>query len=162
MFVYTLKATTLKYIGVMTLCVAAIVVTVALVPSTSATRYDTENLQTVAPLSNVKNIKKRSDRTDFLKGYGIEVDADSESVKSVIIPEDFDEVYSAYNELQLSQGFNLEKYKGKEVKCYTYDVTNYGEGTPAVANLMIYKNRVIGGDVSSAEINGFQHGFVKT
>lgn len=162
MFVYTLKATTLKYIGVMTLCIAAIVITVALVPSNAATGNGAEELQAVASVPDSKNVKKRSDRIEFLKGCGIEVDADSESVKSVTIPEEFDEVYSEYNDLQLSQGFNLEKYKGKEIECYTYDVINFDGGTPAVANLMIYKNRVIGGDLSSAEMNGFQQGFVKT
>lgn len=161
MFVYTLKATTLKYIGVMTMCIAAIVVTVALVPST-ATSSGSEDLQVVATVSDVKNVKKCSDRIDFLEGYGIKVDADSESVTRVTIPEDFDEVYSAYNQLQLSQGFNLERYKGKEVDCYTYKVVSCEEGVPAVANLMIYKNRVIGGDLSSAEINGFQRGFKKS
>ena len=37
MFVFTFKASTLKYIGVMSLCAVAIVLTVALVPSESLT-----------------------------------------------------------------------------------------------------------------------------
>ena len=33
-------------------------------------------------------------------------------VKEVIIPEEFDDVYSAYNEIQRSQGFDLTQFAG--------------------------------------------------
>lgn len=156
MFVYTLKATTLKYIGVMAMCIVAVVMTVALVPADSSPNI--KEIQTSAQPADFKNVKSKEDRVRFLESYGWEVDSNSESTAEVTVPEEFDSVYSAYNDIQLSQGLNLEKYKGKEVKCYTYNITNYEN---AVATLMIYKNKVIGGDVSSAQTDGFTHGFQK-
>lgn len=60
-----------------------------------------------------------------------------------------------------SQGFDLSKFKGKQVSRFTYSVLNYpGQKEYIRANLLIYKNQVIGGDVCSvfAE-NGFMQGF---
>ena len=78
----------------------------------------------------------------------------------VIVPESFDKVYLGYNEMQKEQGLNLSKYKGKTVTRYTYEVTNYPDydGTVYIS-LLVYKDKVIGGDVCSADVNGFVHGF---
>ena len=76
------------------------------------------------------------------------------------VPTEFDKVYAAYNELQKEQGLNLSRYKGKDVTRYTFAITNYKdyEGT-VYANVLVYRNRVIGGDVCSADVSGFVHGF---
>jgi len=60
------------------------------------------------------------------------------------------------------QGLNLSKYKGKDVTRYTFRITNYDgyEGT-VYANVLVYRNRVIGGDLCSADATGFVHGFEK-
>lgn len=79
----------------------------------------------------------------------------------VVIPQTFGDVYQNYNEIQTSQGFDLSKFKGKQVSRFTYSVLNYpGQKEYIRANLLIYKNQVIGGDVCSvfAE-NGFMQGF---
>ena len=55
---------------------------------------------------------------------------------------------------------NLEKYKNKDVTRYTYEITNYPDYDGKVlANIIVYKNKVIGGDICSADVNGFLHGF---
>lgn len=109
-----------------------------------------------------KKIKDNPARITFLNAFGWEVEENPVSIEEVVIPEDFDETYEKYNELQKSQGLNLEKYQGKTVRRYTYKVTNYqGEESPVLANLLIYKNRVIGGDLCSSEYRGFMHGFMK-
>ena len=41
-------------------------------------------------------------------------------ISEQIIPEEFDDVFLMYNDLQQSQGFDLENYKGKSVKRYSY------------------------------------------
>ena len=83
-------------------------------------------------------------------------------IKTVTIPSEFDKIFAAYNELQKEQGLNLTKYKGKDVTRYTFAVTNYKsyEGT-VYANVLVYRNRVIAGDICSADVNGFVHGFEK-
>ena len=53
--------------------------------------------------------------------------------------------------------------RGKEVTRYTFKVTNYEghEGT-VYANVLVWRKKVIGGDICSAEItNGFVQGFEK-
>ena len=81
------------------------------------------------------------------------------AVEELIIPEQFDETYSQYLELQASQGFDLTDYCGKRVKRYTYEITNYPTGESGIqAGLLVYKSTVIGGDVLSAQLGGFIHG----
>jgi hypothetical protein len=88
------------------------------------------------------------------------VEEDPAEIMEVIIPEEFDEVYLQYNNIQKAQGCNLEDYAGKRCKRYAYTVTNYpGTDQPIRVNLLIYKNKVIGGDVCSLDANGFIHGF---
>ena len=43
---------------------------------------------------------------------------------------------------------------------YTYEITNYPnyEGK-VIANILVYRGKVVGGDICSADINGFIHGF---
>jgi hypothetical protein len=107
-----------------------------------------------------KNIKSNDDRIAFLTSFGWEVGYEAVEIEEVTIPEEFDDVYKQYNELQKGQGLDLSKYKGKDVKRYTYLVSNHPSGETEVhANLLIYKNKIIGGDICSAKYGGFMHGF---
>ena len=93
----------------------------------------------------------------FLKKIGWTVEPEMTEVREVIIPEAFDNLYTEYNQLQLECGLDLEKYKGKSVKKYTYLVNNYEYDGSVLATLLIYKGKVIGGDISSARADGFRH-----
>ena len=97
---------------------------------------------------------------DFLKEYGWEVSPTPVELQEVTIPADFGRVYTVYNDLQLAQNFDLTPYKGKAVMRYTYEVYNYPDiPTGVVANLLIYKEQVIGGDICTRALDGFMHGF---
>jgi hypothetical protein len=78
------------------------------------------------------------------------------------MPKDFDRVVTEYNELQRRQGLDLSKYTGKRVTRYTYEVKNYEgyEGTVYV-NLLVYRDKVIGCDISSADPTGFVAPLIK-
>ncbi|MCI8497580.1 MAG: DUF4830 domain-containing protein [Clostridiales bacterium] len=96
----------------------------------------------------------------FLKEYGWEVDAEPCEIEEVMIPEQFDEVYTEYNRVQKKQGMDLSRYRGKTVKRWTYRVTNYpGYDGEVRANLLCYEEQVIGGDVCATALGGFLHGF---
>ena len=98
----------------------------------------------------------------YLESYGWVVDQQPVSVEELIIPEQLDDSYSQYIELQASQGFDLTDYQGKRVKRYTYQVANYPSGDGQVqAALLIHKNTVIGGEVLSAQPGGFIHGLAR-
>jgi hypothetical protein len=101
-------------------------------------------------------------RIDFLSQFGWKVDQSSAEVTEVIIPEEFDEVYASYNEIQLQQGFDLTDFAGKRVKKWTYTVTNYPGYENKIcikATLLVSDGKVIGGDICSVEIDGFMHTF---
>jgi hypothetical protein len=97
-----------------------------------------------------------SERVAFLKSYGWEIDTECIEEQPVLIPREFGDVYTNYNELQKQQGFDLTKFAGCEVTRYTYRITNYpSDGVAAVADIIVYKGNVIAGDVQSNALNGF-------
>ena len=117
-----------------------------------------------APVSLILQSGKVADndaRVAYLASYGWEVEEEAEAIEEIVIPEEFSEVFQKYNEIQKEQGFDLEKQKGQRVKRYTYVVTNYPEEPDYVrANLFIYKNKVVGGDICALRVDGgFLHGF---
>lgn len=108
-----------------------------------------------------KNINTTEERVEFLKKLGWEADPDSEEAREVLIPTEFSEAYLKYNELQLTQGCDLTRYAGKRARQYSYTITNYPTGEEGItANLLIYNNTVIGGDICSPKLDGFMHGII--
>lgn len=113
-----------------------------------------------SPVSGeVKGLRGNDDRAAFLRDLGWEISEDPISAEELLIPEVFDESYDDYLALQAGQGFDLTAYCGKRVKRYTYEVVNHPSGETGVqAALLIYKNRLVGGEVLSARPDGFIHG----
>lgn len=96
-------------------------------------------------------------RVEFLSSQGYTVSQQPLKTQEVLIPKEFTEVYTQYNALQQSQGFDLTKYRGKRVMQYVYLVENDPEETsdPVYATLLVYKNKLIGGDLSRSGTDGF-------
>jgi hypothetical protein len=158
MFVYSLKASTLKFIAVVVISIGLLITIISLIPNAGDTVYATATDNDVK--INYKDIKTNEDRLNFLKQFNWEVNSEAVEMVEVIIPGEFDAVYKKYNEVQKVQKLNLEKFKNKAVKRYTYIITNYPNYSGTVyANILVYKDKIIGGDICSAEVNGFMHGF---
>ena len=99
-------------------------------------------------------------RVQFLKTLGWEVSASPAESGQVRIPQEQSEVYQRYNALQKSQGYDLTPYAGKAVMRYVYKVNNYpGATEPVYATLLVYKNQIIGGDITGTGAGGTMHGF---
>lgn len=99
-------------------------------------------------------------RVAFLKGFGWDVTTSPVESSQVRIPEKTTEVYERYNALQKSQGYDLTAYAGKTVMRYVYKISNYpGATEPVYATLLVYKNQVIGGDVTNTAAKGKIQGF---
>ena len=99
-------------------------------------------------------------RRDFMAAYGWEVEEEPLEIQEVLIPSEFDETYEKYNYIQKQQGFDLSRYRGKVCRKYVYALPGYPGGVEdARITLLIYKCRVIGGDISSPSADGFMHGF---
>ena len=99
-------------------------------------------------------------RVQFLKNFGWEVSTSPVESGQVRIPEKSAAVFDRYNELQKSQGYDLSQYAGKIVMRYVYKVNNYPNATePVYATLLVYKNEVIGGDITDTCAKGQVRGF---
>ena len=99
-------------------------------------------------------------RVKFLTDLGWEVTTSPAESSQVRIPENATEVFDRYNQLQKSQGYDLTQYAGKSVMRYVYKINNYpGAAEPVYATLLVYKNQVIGGDVTNSAPDGKIHGF---
>lgn len=98
------------------------------------------------------------DRTAFAKSLGYCISGQNEAKKEIVIPSVFSDVYENYNALQKSAGFDLSAYKGEQATVYTYPVTNHPGGDSVIMNIIVYKGRIIGGDICSAEFDGFMTG----
>ena len=157
MFIYSVKASTLKFAAIVVVGAAVFFSLFILIPP-----YEEESGISESVSVSYDKIKTNEDRRAFLSAFGYEVSAEPTESVTVTIPSRFDKIYAGYNEIQRAQGFDLSKYKNKEVERYTYTVTNYAgyEGT-VYANVLVYRGRVIGGDVCSADSGGFVHGFLK-
>lgn len=106
-----------------------------------------------------KDGKDDASRVAYLNNYGWEVVPDPLTVEDVLIPEELDEeTYGEYLAFQEECGFDLTKYTGKTVTRYTYTILNYPTGEDGIiAGLLVYKGRVVGGDVMSTSMDGFIH-----
>ncbi len=154
MFVFSLKANKTRVIILLAMIVAALALIFF---------FTGKN----APVINDGGINRKAsneqERVAFLSQFGWEINEDPSAVEEVVIPAEFDETYRQYNELQISQGFDLTKYAGKTAKKWTYEVKNYpgysADNNCIRANILVFDGAVIGGDVSSTEQGGFMQTF---
>lgn len=158
MFVYSIKGNTLKLFGIIALALVAVTVLAVTLPSSQSVEAGSilESSNTI----NYDKIKTDEARKGFLRQFGWEVESSAVEEVEMKIPADFDKIMNAYNDIQKDQGLDLSKYKGKTVQRYTYEIKNYPDYDGTVyANVIIYRNRVVGGDICSADIKGFIQGF---
>lgn len=159
MFVVSLKSDKVIKIAIALMLVT--VMTVGAIISVSK--------QKALPVNNIGGIVMRAEtaeeRIAFFSQFGWEISEDPVEVKEVIIPEEFDDTYTEYNNIQNQQNLDLEKYKGARVKMWSYEIKNYPgkENTNDIirGNILVYEGTVIGGDICSNELDGFMHGFDK-
>lgn len=160
MFIYSLRASTVKFFGVLALSVVTLIVLITLIPTYEADSPASAETFKDGESINYSGIKTNDDRVSFLKQFGWEVQADPADESEITIPSEFDSVMESYNDIQKKQGLDLEKYKRKKAMRYTYVVTNYPNYTGVIyANVIVYRGKVIGGDICTADTSGFTHGF---
>ena len=101
-------------------------------------------------------------RVKFLKDFGWDVANSPVESSQVRIPDQASEVFDRYNQLQKSQGYDLSKFAGKTVMRYVYKINNYpGATEPVYATLLVYRDQIIGGDITDSAPGGKILGFVK-
>lgn len=154
MFIYTAKLSK----GKMAI-VAAIAATVILLMIFLMNRGTGTSMETAAP-----KLSTPESRVEFLSSCGYTVSPQPIRTQEVLIPKEFTEVYDQYNTLQQSQGFDLTKHRGKKVMQYVYTIENWPEenSDPVYATLLVYKNKLIGADISRGGEDGFLRPLLET
>ncbi len=158
MFICSVRGNTLKLAGIIISAVIALTVLIIALPQNEAVAAG--SIFNGSDSTRYDRIKTEADRKDFLSQFGWQTADGCIDEIEMKIPSDFDKIMKSYNEIQKSQGMDLTKYKGKTVQRYTYKIENYPDYSGTVyANIIIYDDRVIGGDICSSDISGFIHGF---
>ena len=99
-----------------------------------------------------------AERLAYINSFGWTVETEPLEIAEVTIPAEFNDVYTAYNELQKQSGFDLLQHAGKVCTQYKYTVTNHTAGSGVYLCLLVRDGAIIGADVSSADLGGFMHG----
>ena len=109
------------------------------------------------------DLRTTEGRKMFLQDLGWEIDVDSESHKSVLIPKELSGLLIDYNNMQLKQGYDLSKHCGESCEQYIYNLTNYpAKDETVLVTLYIQGRELIAADIHSTAMNGFMHGIIKT
>ena len=89
-------------------------------------------------------------RVVFLNTLGYNVHGETEESEKIKIPIEFSDVYNNYNELQKQNGTDLLCYRGAQCVRYTY----INEDNNMNVNIIVYDERIIGGDECSVALDG--------
>ena len=148
MFIYSVRASTVKLIGFVLLF--AVLLSLLIISGSGESVLAASNTAV-----DYSGIKTNEDRVAFMEKFGIKVEEKPIDEDAFTMPEDFDRVILGYNELQKKQGLDLSKYQKKKVTRYTYRVTNYSSEGEVFANLFVYRGKIVACDVCSASPDGF-------
>ncbi|MDD5923197.1 MAG: DUF4830 domain-containing protein [Clostridia bacterium] len=158
MFIVSLKATKKKVF----IAVCTLVMVLTVIVSVGSARLNKTSITAHCERGDYQlSASDNAERLQFLGQFGWRTESEPCAHKTITIPEQFNAAYEKYNEIQKEQGLDLKKYAGKVCDSYTYQVMNYPNDKNVHANLIVYDGCVIGGDVCSAELDGFMQGFFK-
>ncbi len=149
MFIYSVRASTLRFFGILAVTACLLIGIMALSGSDSVFAMSDGAYR-------FSDVNSNEDRIEFLSQFGIRVSGDTAEQEDFSMPETLDRVLLSYNEIQKAQGLDLSPYCRKRVTRYTYKVENYKNPDLAVyANVIVYRHRVIGGDICASGEGGF-------
>ena len=111
MFVYSMRASTLKFFGIVCVAMVSLIALIILVPTFTP---GAAAVPTKSDGISYDKIKSNDDRINFLKQFGWEAKAEAVESAEVKVPNEFDKVFTTYNEIQKRQGLDLSGDKGKK------------------------------------------------
>ena len=155
MFIYSVRGSTVKFF---------VLIVASLLVLTGILVFGGGNAVAASVGADIKlgGMETNEDRLEFISQFGINVVGEAKESESFAVPENFDRILSEYNEIQKQQGLDLTKYKNKKVTRYTYTVNDYeGYEGDVNVNLIVYRNTVIGCDISSVDPTGFVKPLIK-
>ncbi len=104
-------------------------------------------------------VETEDQRLAFLTTLGWTANATPVETLDLQLPPQWSDEWIAYVELQNDQGLPFVDFAGRQVRRYTYTITNYpGIDQGVQANLYVCDGQLIGGDVVSLGATSFQAG----
>ena len=150
MMVMTAKVD-MKKIAIILAAVAGVILAIVLLAGGSSNATET-----------AATVSGNDSRVQFLKDFGWQVTETPVQSGQVKIPAASSEIFDRYNALQKSQGYDLSQYAGKTVMRYVYRIDNFpGATEPVYATILVYKNQIIGGDVTNTAAKGVVQGLLR-
>ena len=152
MFVITTKVSKTKIAAAAALVIAALVLIGVLAAAGTGLKED----------ADTRNGEPNEARVAFLTKCGWQVNAEPVQTQTVKIPTEDSEIFSRYNTLQKSQGFDLTALAGQQATRYVYEVLNYpGSDSPVYATVFVHRGKIVGGDVTDTAPEGKMQGLRK-
>ena len=149
MFVITTKVSKTKTAAAAALVIAALVLIGVLAAAGTGLKED----------EDTRNGEPNEARVAFLTKCGWQVNAEPVQTQTVKIPTEDSEIFSRYNALQKSQGFDLTALAGQQATRYVYEVLNYpGSDSPVYATVFVHRGKIVGGDVTDTAPEGKMQG----
>ncbi len=149
MFIYSVRASTLRFFGILAVTACLLIGIMAFSGKDSVFAMSDGTYR-------FTDVSSKEDVIEFLSQFGIRATGEAVEESSVTLPETLDRVLLSYNEIQKSQGLDLSPYCKKRVTRYTLRVENYKDESLSVyANVIVYRHRVIAGDICASGEGGF-------
>lgn len=105
------------------------------------------------------HLPDEASRLAYIRSLGYTPAGPAQVQETVTIPQWFDPTYAAYNTQLRRAGFDLSSWRGYEVTRYTYLLQDGSDqGEPLQLHLLLWEDRLIGGDVCSPLAGGFLTG----
>ena len=153
MFVITTKVSKTKLAALVTLLIAAVVLSAILAAAKTGT----------PEAADARNGETNEARVAYIPQQGWQVNAEPVQTQSIKIHTEDSEVFRRYNELQKSQGFDLSQYAGRQATRYVYEILNApASEAPVYATIFVLDGRIVGGDVTDTAPAGKMRGVVKS
>ena len=111
MFVYSIKTSKGKMLAAIAITAAVIILLILIFAGTNSDAAETAAKGKVNLSANTA-----AERVQFLSQFGWEVKEEPLEVTEVMIPEEFDDTYTEYNEIQKKQNMDLSKLKDGHMK----------------------------------------------
>ena len=138
-----------KNIRLTVFCVACIAVLIAV--CLIALRAGAPDAVSVGSADRSLTVDDEADVTEFISACGYET-ADMISDTEITVPKHWNTAYTEYNDMQLSQGFDLTPYKGKPARELVFRLTD----SPELLYLVICEDKIAAAHICSFDGGGIR------
>ncbi len=100
----------------------------------------------------VPKCKDLAEIKQYIEALGWSIEAEPYSTKEIVMPKNTDEIYEGYTAMQRKIGYRPDRYRGKKVTEYKFELKNLNSGKiPAKIRILHHKNTIVAADLYSID-----------